>query len=108
MYRSLIPIFVLILLPTYASHYSYAQEESVYRLEVEGKTYDIPYKITNGKLVSMQADLDFLEIIIDIRPTGNGILDISLPRDLADRIANIGMLLVEVGGREIDYFESPQ
>ncbi|MEM3085080.1 MAG: hypothetical protein QXU32_10940 [Nitrososphaerales archaeon] len=88
------------------NNYSFAQEEFTYRLEVEGNTYNIPYRITNGKLVNIQADLPSLEIIIIIAPSGNGKLDIQLPRVLVDKLANIGMLSVFLEGNSIDYTEN--
>ncbi len=68
--------------------------------------YDIPYKITNGTLVKMEADWDSLSIVVVIAPTGNGRLDLQLPRELADVMFNIGEMSVVLNGDVVDYYES--
>ena len=49
---------------------------------VEDQTVD--FQIDGGKVVSMELDSDFIELIVNIDSTSDGLLEISIPRDLLD------------------------
>ena len=46
--------------------------------------YTVDYEIDGGKVLSIELDSDFIELIIDIDTTDDGILEISIPRELLD------------------------
>ena len=71
---------------------------SSYRLITDdGKTYDIQYKISNGIVEGISSPLPReLSLRIDIKTTDIGNLELKLPRELADRIANIGAMYVTI------------
>ncbi len=46
--------------------------------------YTVNYEIDGGKVLSIVLDSDFIELIIDFDSTDDGILEISIPRELLD------------------------
>lgn len=71
---------------------------SSYSLQTsDGKVYDIQYKISNGTVEKIDSFLPkALTLRIFINTTDNGNLQLKLPRQLADRIANIGGIGVAI------------
>ena len=72
-------ISLFVLLISILSGSSLAQAESMI---VEDKTVD--FEIDGGKVLSIVLDSDFIELVIDIDTTDDGILEISIPRELLD------------------------
>ncbi len=72
-------ISLFVLLFSILSGSSLAQAESII---VEDQTVD--FEIDGGKVLSIVLDSDFIELIIDIDTTDDGILQISIPRELLD------------------------
>jgi hypothetical protein len=53
-------------------------------INVNGSSFVIPYGITGGKLVSVNTDIPSKSLIVSIQSTGDGILNMTLPRTLID------------------------
>lgn len=81
---------------------SLAQAESTI---VEDKTVD--FEIDGGKVLSIVLDSDFIELVIDIDTTDDGILQISIPRELLDaKFDNVDdVFFVLVDGFLTEYLE---
>jgi len=78
-------------------------------MNVEGQVYDIPYKITNGKVTEMEAITYYQEIIVSIEthPSNDGQFEIIVPRVLINPIIN-GQdddFIILVNGEEWEYEE---
>jgi hypothetical protein len=63
-----------------------ADEWKIYELNVDDQVFKIPYKITNGEVKSIERDPNFFAIIVSIQTdsTNDGVLEITLPRNLID------------------------
>jgi hypothetical protein len=55
---------------------------------VEGTNFSVKYSITNGKVMGIKLDPQAKSLIISIQTTGDGILILSLPRELIDAKIN--------------------
>lgn len=89
-----VPIFIVaVLVLANVHHYSFAQEESSFALEVDGVTYDVPYSAEKGKVVNATAQWEKRRLIFEFDPPANGIV-MHLPRDVVDQMANINVLLI--------------
>jgi hypothetical protein len=68
---------------------------------------NIDYEIDGATVMNMQLDPDFIELIIDIDSTNDGLIEISIPRDLLD--AKFGetddIFFVIVDGFDTEYLE---
>jgi len=82
--------------------FSSAQAES---MTVEG--YQVNYDIQGGDVLSIDLDTDFIELIIAIDATSDGLLEISTPRDLLDATFDYedDVFFVIVDGFETEYLE---
>jgi len=82
----------------------------VYTLTTEnGKTYRIQYLLANSTMQSLQVDASTgtLTITLDDKfANGDGRLTLLLPRELADKMANIGQLAVFIDDEDADYVEA--
>ena len=69
--------------------------------------YPVDYEIDGGKVLSIELDSDFIELIIDIDTTDDGILEISIPRELLDaKFDNVDdVFFVLVDGFLTEYLE---
>jgi len=70
-------VFVMLFLLFFAFSYAYAESQII-------EEYTVDYEIDGGKVLSIELDSDFIELIIDIVTTDDGILEISIPRELLD------------------------
>ena len=95
-------ISLFVLLISILSGSSLAQAESMI---VEDKTVD--FEIDGGKVLSIVLDSDFIELVIDIDTTDDGILEISIPRELLDaKFDNVDdVFFVLVDGFLTEYLE---
>ena len=68
---------------------------------------NIDYEIEGGTVTDMVIDLDFIELIVEIDSTDDGILQISFPRALLDAIFNNedDIFFVIVDGFDTEYIE---
>ncbi len=57
---------------------------SKYPIEIQGTMYNATYKITNGKIISITPDTNTKSLVISIQSSGNGSLQIILPRNVID------------------------
>jgi len=77
-------------------------------IQVEGTDFMVGYSITGGKLISISPDVDANSLIIIIDAFDDGVLTITLPRELID--AKIGEddddYFVLVDGEEVDFDET--
>ncbi len=55
-----------------------------YPIEIQGTMYNATYKITNGKITSITPDTSTKSLAIVIQSSGNGSLQIILPRNVID------------------------
>ena len=69
--------------------------------------YTVNYEIDGGKVLSIVLDSDFIELIIDFDSTDDGILEISIPRELLDaKFDNVDdVFFVLVDGFLTEYLE---
>jgi len=81
---------------------SFAQAESMI---VED--YQVDYEIDGGNVLSMEIDSDFIELIVDIDTTDDGIIVITFPRSLLDATfdGQDDIFFVIVDGFETEYLE---
>ena len=70
-------IFVIIFSLFFGFSFAYAESQII-------EEYTVDYEIDGGKVLSIELDSDFIELIIDIDTTDDGILEISIPRELLD------------------------
>ena len=80
--------------------FAYAESQIV-------EQYTVDYEIDGGKVLSIELDSDFIELIIDIDTTDDGILEISIPRELLDaKFDNVDdVFFVLVDGFLTEYLE---
>ncbi len=57
---------------------------SKYPIEIQGAMYNATYKITNGKIISITPVINTKSLAISIQSSGNGSLQIILPRNVID------------------------
>jgi len=93
-------LFVLLLSMFFG--FSSAQAES---MTVEG--YQVNYEIDGGDVLLIDLDPDFIELIIAIDATSDGLLEISTPRELLDATFDNedDVFFVIVDGFETEYLE---
>ncbi len=98
-------IFVIVLglliLPLTSS--SFAVSDSV---NVLG--HDVKYNIENGQISSIELEPTFVEILIDFITTGDGFIEVTIPRTLLDAKLNENqddIFFVIVNGFETEYIE---
>ena len=53
-------------------------------IPVDGTSYSISYTITNGKVLDIKANPESKSLIVSIQTTGDGLLTITMPRELID------------------------
>jgi len=70
-------VFVIIFSLFFGFSFAYAESQII-------EEYTVDYEIDGGKVLSIELDSDFIELIIDIDTTDDGILEISIPRELLD------------------------
>ncbi len=78
------------------------KSSGVYKLAYNGKTYEIPYTITNAKLSTIKADQEFSSLLISVHDSQrDGWLEITLPRELLNyKNDKLDYLVVLVDGNE--------
>jgi len=71
------------------------------------ENYQVDYDIEGGSVLYMDLDTDFLELIVGIDSTDDGILELTIPRDLLDAKFDIDddIFFVVVDGFETEYLE---
>ena len=71
------------------------------------ENYQVEYDIDGGTIVYMDMDTDFLELIVGIDSSDDGILELTIPRDLLDSKFDIDddIFFVIVDGFETEYIE---
>ena len=71
------------------------------------ENYQVEYDIDGGTIVYMDMDTDFLELIVGIDSSDDGILELTIPRDLLDAKFDIDddIFFVLVDGFETEYIE---
>jgi len=71
------------------------------------ENYQVKYDIDGGTIVYMDMDTDFLELIVGIDSSDDGILELTIPRDLLDSKFDIDddIFFVIVDGFETEYIE---
>jgi hypothetical protein len=69
--------------------------------------YQVDYEIDGGNVLSMELDSDFIELIIGIDSTNDGIMQITFPRSLLDATfdGQDDIFFVVVDGFETEYLE---
>ena len=67
-----------------ASQIQKLMDSMIYRLICSGINYDVPYRMSNGKLWAINVDSDFKSLVISIQSDDEGILELGLKRDLID------------------------
>ena len=70
-------VFVIIFSLFFGFSFAYAESQII-------EEYTVDYEIDGGKVLSIELDSDFIELIINIDTTDDGILEISIPRELLD------------------------
>ncbi len=99
-------VFLLILPLTFTIINAHAATNTYYLKDPTGKTYKITYTINGGELSNITIDRDFASILVDVKASNGGVLEIQFPRELVDDYANIGEFIVALdNGKEIDYEE---
>jgi hypothetical protein len=80
--------------------FAYAESQIV-------EQYTVDYEIDGGKVLSIELDSDFIELIIDFDSTDDGILEISIPRELLDaKFDNVDdVFFILVDGFLTEYLE---
>lgn len=100
--RKIFSIGFLVLLVIFPVNSTFAQSGT---LSIEG--FDVPYDIDGGTILSAFLDPDFVELIVLIDSANDGLLEITIPRQLLD--AKFGesddVFFVLVDGFETDYVE---
>ena len=75
-------------------------------IAISGTDFMVNYQITGGKVLSITPDVDGASLIIAIETTGDGVLTITLPRDLMDATLPDGTddtYFVLIDGQEEDF-----
>jgi len=77
------------------------------KIKVATTDFEVGYKITGGKLISITPDVNANSLIIAIDATNDGLLTITLPRELIDAKLNgqDDVFFVLVDGEEVDATE---
>ncbi|MFQ5940076.1 MAG: hypothetical protein ACE5KA_00030 [Nitrososphaerales archaeon] len=79
------------------------------RVDFEGNSFDVPASLSNGSVMSIDVDQDFVSIIIAVETSATevGELMITLPRELIDSKfkGDDDDFIVLVDGEEMDYTE---
>ncbi len=70
-------VFVILFSLFFGFSFAYAESQII-------EQYTVNYEIDGGKVLSIVLDSDFIELIIDFDSTDDGILEISIPRELLD------------------------
>ena len=93
-------VFVIIFSLFFGFSFAYAESQII-------EEYTVDYEIDGGKVLSIELDSDFIELIIDIDSTDDGILEISIPRELLDaKFDNVDdVFFVLVDGFLTEYLE---
>ncbi len=79
-------------------------------VEIDGKTYQLSYSITNGQVLGIKADIPSKSLIVSIKTTGEGQLTIDLPRSVIDAKINDqkdDQFFVLNDGQEAQFTETP-
>jgi predicted secreted protein with PEFG-CTERM motif len=58
------------------------------KIHVENTDFDVKYSITGGKVLGITADVEAKSLLVSIQTTSDGVLTITLPRDLIDAKIN--------------------
>ena len=58
------------------------------KIHVEGTDFDVSYSITGGRVLGITADVEAKSLLVSIETTSDGVLTITLPRDLIDAKIN--------------------
>jgi predicted secreted protein with PEFG-CTERM motif len=58
------------------------------KFHVENTDFDVSYSITGGKVLGITADVEAKSLLVSIQTTSDGVLTITLPRDLIDAKIN--------------------
>ena len=71
------------------------------------ENYQVDYDVVGGSVLYMDLDTDFLELVVGIDSTDDGILELTIPRDLLDAKFDIedDIFFVVVDGFETEYLE---
>lgn len=93
-------VFVMLFALFFGFSFAYAESQIV-------EQYTVDYEIDGGKVLSIELDSDFIELIIDFDTTDDGILEISFPRELLDaKFDNVDdVFFVLVDGFLTEYLE---
>jgi predicted secreted protein with PEFG-CTERM motif len=77
------------------------------KIHVEGTDFDVSYSITGGKVLGIIADIEAKSLLVSIETTSDGMLIITLPRELID--AKISgqddSFFVLIDGEEVEFEE---
>lgn len=79
--------------------------------ELEYQDFKVPYRISNGTLEQIKVDQLNESVVVDINSTGNGELEIDMPRNLFDQKSNFtgdlidDNFLVLIDGMEVEFVE---
>jgi hypothetical protein len=71
-----------------------------FTINIGGNNYIVYYKIAGGSVRTMTADVELATLTVDITSTGNGKLDLQLPRNVMQALSEEG---VPTGGTDVDY-----
>jgi len=93
-------VLVMLFALFFGFSFAYAESQIV-------EQYTVNYEIDGGKVLSIELDSDFIELIIDFDSTDDGILEISIPRELLDaKFDNVDdVFFVLVDGFLTEYLE---
>jgi len=71
------------------------------------ENYQVDYDVVGGSVLYMDLDTDFLVLVVGIDSTDDGILELTIPRDLLDAKFDIDddIFFVVVDGFETEYLE---
>ena len=93
-------VFVMLFSLFFGFSFAYAESQII-------EQYTVNYEIDGGKVLSIVLDSDFIELIIDFDSTDDGILEISIPRELLDaKFDNVDdVFFILVDGFLTEYLE---
>ena len=93
-------VFVMLFSLFFGFSFAHAESQII-------EQYTVNYEIDGGKVLSIELDSDFIELIIDFDSTDDGILEISFPRELLDaKFDNVDdVFFVLVDGFLTEYLE---
>jgi predicted secreted protein with PEFG-CTERM motif len=78
-------------------------------IKVDGTDLSVKYSITNGKVLSIKADIQSKSLMVSIQTTGDGVLTVTLPRSLINATSHDGkddQYFVLVDGQQVDFQET--